>query len=159
MERFFNNTPQPYSSENFVANLSSAEIEVAKVFVAATDTEGFASAGADLESYLHSKEGEDYAKTLSLLPVTENKKFESGFSLFKHKIPTWIFLLVCIYLMILAFRKNLSLIPLLGLISCLYMMSEMGVSNWIGFSIWLIVGLIIYFAYSRKNSKLNSSQL
>ena len=24
---------------------------------------------------------------------------------------------------------------------------------------WLIVGLIIYFAYSRKNSKLNSSQL
>jgi len=35
-------------------------------------------------------------------------------------------------------------------------MSEMGVTNWIGFSIWLVVGLIIYFSYSRKNSKLNT---
>ena len=43
---------------------------------------------------------------------------------------------------------------MLGLVSCLYMMSELGVSNWIGFGIWLFVGLIVYFGYSRKNSKL-----
>ena len=47
------------------------------------------------------------------------------------------------------------LIPLLGLICCLYMMSELGVSNWIGFSIWLAIGLVIYFLYGYKNSKLN----
>ncbi|MGZ4157021.1 MAG: amino acid permease C-terminal domain-containing protein, partial [Bacteroidia bacterium] len=54
-----------------------------------------------------------------------------------------------------AFRQNLSLIPMLGLICCLYMMAELGLSNWIGFSIWLLVGLLIYFGYSRKHSKLN----
>ena len=55
----------------------------------------------------------------------------------------------------ISFRKNLSLIPLLGLICCLYMMAELSVWNWTYFTIWLIIGLLIYFTYSRKNSKLN----
>jgi hypothetical protein len=37
------------------------------------------------------------------------------------------------------------------------MMSELNVSNWIGFGVWLIVGLLVYFGYSRKHSKLNAS--
>jgi hypothetical protein len=35
------------------------------------------------------------------------------------------------------------------------MMSEMGISNWTGFGIWLIVGLIIYALYGFRKSKLN----
>jgi len=155
MERFLMNTPQSYDSQSFVGNLSSAEIDETRKTILASDAAGFAASGSDLESYLGSKDNTAYESLLSTIPVPENKKFESGLSLFKHKIPTWIFILVSIYLVVLAFRKNLSLIPLLGLVSCLYMMSEMGVSNWIGFSIWLIAGLIIYFTYSRKNSKLN----
>jgi hypothetical protein len=50
--------------------------------------------------------------------------------------------------------SDLSLIPLLGLVSCLYMMAELSVWNWIYF-IWLLIGLTIYFGFSRKNSKLN----
>ena len=50
--------------------------------------------------------------------------------------------------------ENLSLIPVLGLLSCLYMMCELGISNWIGFGIWLVVGLMVYFAYGYKHSKL-----
>jgi basic amino acid/polyamine antiporter, APA family len=46
---------------------------------------------------------------------------------------------------------------LLGLLSCLYMMSELGVSNWIGFGIWLAVGLIIYFSYGYRKSKLRQA--
>jgi hypothetical protein len=38
------------------------------------------------------------------------------------------------------------------------MMSELGLSNWTGFSIWLLVGLIIYFGFSYKNSKLNKTE-
>jgi hypothetical protein len=35
------------------------------------------------------------------------------------------------------------------------MMAQIDLKNWIGFVIWLIVGLIIYFTYSYKKSKLN----
>jgi hypothetical protein len=76
-------------------------------------------------------------------------KYESGFSLFKHKIPMWIFLITLIGLAVWSFKSNLSLIPLLGLI-CLYMMAELSVWNWIYFGIWLLLGLVIYFGFSRK---------
>jgi hypothetical protein len=39
------------------------------------------------------------------------------------------------------------------------MMSELGISNWIGFGLWLVLGLIVYFTYSRKNSKLNPNKV
>jgi hypothetical protein len=66
--------------------------------------------------------------------------------LFKHKIPGF-FLISLIGLTIWSFRENLS-IPLLGLVSCLYMMAELSV--WIYFSAWLLIGLTIYFGFSRK---------
>ncbi len=97
----------------------------------------------------------DYETIIKDLPITEAQKYETGLSLFKHKIPMWIFLIVLVGLTIWTYRKNLSLIPLLGLVCCLYMMAELSVWNWIYFSIWLLIGLIIYFSYSRKNSKLN----
>ena len=51
--------------------------------------------------------------------------------------------------------ENLSLIPVMGLLSCLYLMTELGYTNWIRFLIWLGIGLVIYFTYSYKNSRLN----
>ena len=52
------------------------------------------------------------------------------------------------------FKKNLSLIPVLGLSSCLYLMTELGITNWTRFALWLLVGLIIYIFYGYRNSKL-----
>jgi amino acid transporter len=72
-------------------------------------------------------------------------------------IPMLVFILVCIVMTILSFTKNLSLIPLLGLISCCYLLTGMAVSNWMWFGVWLVIGLVIYFAFSYKNSKLNDS--
>ncbi|MFI5157026.1 MAG: amino acid permease [Chitinophagales bacterium] len=157
MMNFLNNTPKMYTSENLIVHLSHEEIETAKSNVMQNDSVAFAASNFDLESYLSSLNPEKYSSMIQTLPVDEHKKFESGFSLFQHKIPTWVFILVCLYLVVLSFRKNLSLIPLLGLISCLYMMSEIGVTNWVGFTIWLLVGLIIYFTFSYRNSKLNKS--
>jgi basic amino acid/polyamine antiporter, APA family len=157
MQSFLNNTPQMYSSEDFISRLSVNEIETVRGVVAEKDSTGLDASNNDLESYLSSLRHERYASLVQSLPIEEDKKLESGMSLFKHKIPTWIFLIVCVYLLVLAMRKNLSLIPLLGLISCLYMMSEISVTNWIGFTIWLIVGLVIYFGYSYRNSKLSKS--
>jgi amino acid transporter len=114
-------------------------------------------ASADLEEVL-SKFSEDdkvYENIVNSLPIDNNLKYESGFQLFKHKIPMWIFLLSLLYFASWSWRKNLSLIPLLGLVCCLYMMAELSVWNWIYFSCWLLIGLAIYFGFSYKNSKLN----
>jgi amino acid transporter len=74
---------------------------------------------------------------------------------FGHKIPSLIFWIFTLFLTIVSVPKRLSLIPSLGLLSCLYMMSEIPLQNWIYFGIWLLIGLVIYFTYSRKHSKLN----
>lgn len=71
-----------------------------------------------------------------------------------ENFPFFIFLLLSAGLAVTSFIKNLSLIPVLGLLSCLYLMTEMGYTNWLRFLIWLVVGLIIYFSYSYRNSKI-----
>ncbi len=70
-------------------------------------------------------------------------------------LPMLFFFALCIVMSFMAFIKNLSLIPLLGLVSCCYLLTGMAVSNWKWFGIWLLVGLVFYFSYGRKHSKLN----
>jgi amino acid transporter len=72
-----------------------------------------------------------------------------------QKISTIIFWMAAIALSILALRKNYSLIPLLGLTSCLYLLTGMSSSNWKWFSLWLLLGLVIYFIYGYRKSKLH----
>ncbi len=75
-----------------------------------------------------------------------------------EKLPMLIFILSSLALAIGSFVKRLSLIPVLGLISCLYIMTGLGYINWLRFVIWLIVGLVIYFAYGRKKSRLATKE-
>ncbi len=70
-------------------------------------------------------------------------------------VPMLVFFILCIIMTVLSFLKNLSLIPVLGLVSCCYLLTGMAGSNWIWFSIWLSIGLCVYFLYSRSHSKLN----
>jgi hypothetical protein len=86
--------------------------------------------------------------------VDPEKPGVAGFEVFKHRIPLVGFLILTAYLCTLSFRKNLSLIPLLGLTSCGYLMTELGIVNWYRFGIWLVAGLVIYFLYGIRNSKL-----
>jgi len=81
-------------------------------------------------------------------------KETNALQLFFQRLPMWFFVIVCMLMTWLSFRKNLSLIPVLGLIVNFYLMSEIGISNWIGFLVWLAIGLLIYFNYGYKNSKL-----
>jgi amino acid transporter len=69
-------------------------------------------------------------------------------------IPLLVFYLLCLVLAYFSFRKNWSLIPLLGLVSCCYLLTGMAVNNWQWFGIWLLVGLVCYFAYGWRHSKL-----
>ncbi|MCJ1805330.1 MULTISPECIES: amino acid permease [Flavobacterium] len=74
-------------------------------------------------------------------------------------LPLIVFFIFTLIMTVLSFLKKLSLIPLLGLISCCYLLTGMAVSNWKWFGIWLVIGLVIYFSYGFKNSKLNKKKL
>ena len=66
-----------------------------------------------------------------------------------------IYIIINLILVVISYLKNLSLIPLLGLSSCLYLLTGMTHNNWFWFGLWFIVGLGIYFFYGKKHSKLN----
>jgi amino acid transporter len=69
-------------------------------------------------------------------------------------MPRMLLLATLLLLTISSFFKRISLIPSLGLLSCLYLMAELSAQNWERFFIWLGLGLAIYFIYGYRNSKL-----
>jgi|EP01037_Dinobryon_pediforme_P011541 amino acid transporter len=71
-----------------------------------------------------------------------------------ENFPMFLFIILSVVLAALSFLKNLSLIPVLGLLSCFYLMTELGYTNWLRFLIWLVIGLVIYFTYGYKHSVL-----
>jgi APA family basic amino acid/polyamine antiporter len=75
------------------------------------------------------------------------------------------FILVCIGVLILrhrepgrrrTFRVPLSpLLPLLGVVACLYLMFGLPWVTWVRFGLWLVVGMIVYFFYGFRRSRLD----
>jgi len=155
---FLNNVPQVNEPASIVTSLNKEQTAQVYQFLIENDKENVdTNKTSDLEQILseYHNDSDKYAKVVESLPIDNSLKYETGFALFKHKIPMYIFLIVLLGLTVWSWRQNLSLIPLLGLVCCLYMMAELSVWNWIYFFIWLLIGLAIYFGYSRKNSKLN----
>ncbi len=85
---------------------------------------------------------------------TDGDPTHSTMHVFTEKIPYFAFTILVLAITIVGFIKNFSLIPVLGLMSCFYLMTELGTTNWIRFIAWLVIGLVIYFSYSIKKSKL-----
>jgi APA family basic amino acid/polyamine antiporter len=73
------------------------------------------------------------------------------------------FVLVAIGVLILRFREPerrrgfrapLGLTaPVMTILTCLLLMAGLPIMNWIRFFIWLVIGLVIYFSYSRFHSE------
>lgn len=154
---FISNTPKVINPVSFVTSLNNEELTTIKQEITASPVV-LQGKQIDAEAYLSNLNSDQYESFLSKSSIDYHKKYESGWHLFKHKIPMWIFLIICLVITYLSITKNLSLIPVLGLISCLYMMCELELSNWVGFGIWLVVGLVIYFLYGYKNSKLGQEE-
>jgi basic amino acid/polyamine antiporter, APA family len=49
------------------------------------------------------------------------------------------------------------LLPLVGIAICLLLMVNLPRQTWILFGVWLAIGLVIYFAYGRRHSRLNTN--
>jgi basic amino acid/polyamine antiporter, APA family len=79
---------------------------------------------------------------------------DSVWDVIKHKIPHFAFLIVAVSVSISGIIRRLSLIPVLGLITNFYLMSQLGITNWLRFLIWLVIGLVIYFAYGIRKSRI-----
>ncbi|MBS1772213.1 MAG: amino acid permease [Bacteroidetes bacterium] len=72
----------------------------------------------------------------------------------RTKVPYIIFGCVFFAVALLSFVNSYSLIPVLGFLCCTYLLCESGTTNWERFLGWLVVGMVIYFLYGRKKSKL-----
>jgi APA family basic amino acid/polyamine antiporter len=111
--------------------------------------------------FLFAQFGHDYFSGMFNFDFSANSGFRSGESSFMDlatpKISIIIFWGTCVLLSVLTFIKKYSLIPLMGVTTCLYLLTGMTKSNWAWFLGWLFLGLIIYFLYGYKKSKLNDA--
>ena len=90
---------------------------------------------------------------LTIIGIYAPEHFKNIFTL--DGLPMLLFWLVAIIVTIFTFLRSFSVIPVMGLISCFYLMAQETYIVWIRFLAWLIIGLFIYFLYSYKNSKLS----
>lgn len=77
----------------------------------------------------------------------------------QHKIPMLGYILLSTVLTYFCFRRKLSLVPVLGLLTCGYLMTQLEILSWVRFIIWLTVGLCLYFTYGFRHSKLNAERV
>ena len=153
---FVQNEPTYKTSEEMLLQLNEPQIQTLKKDAMSVNQTLDAEKNVVELDVLYAEE----AGAMKLAEVIEQKEWNNihlkneGWSHFANKIPSWIFILFTIFITIMAVRNKLSLIPILGLLSCLYMMSQLALANWIYFTIWLLLGLVIYFLYGRKHSKL-----
>ena len=78
------------------------------------------------------------------------------------------FILVCIGILILrsreperrrAFRVPWSpVLPLLGVVACIYLMLGLPWITWVRFGLWLVVGMVVYFSYGFRRSRLSAGR-
>ena len=66
-----------------------------------------------------------------------------------------VFVALALYMAVMSFLRNYSLIPVLGMLCCAYLMIEIPAKSWLVFFLWMGLGLIIYFLYGAKHSKLS----
>jgi len=76
------------------------------------------------------------------------------------------FVLVCIGVMVMrkkmpdaprAFRTPwVPFVPVAGIVICLALMYSLPNESWVRLVVWMALGIIIYFIYGKKNSKLNN---
>ncbi len=77
------------------------------------------------------------------------------------------FVIVCAGIIVLRYKSPqlnrpfrtpfVPLVPLLGILICGYMMLNLGFDTWLRLVIWMAVGVLIYFLYGRRHSKLQNT--
>jgi len=111
-----------------------------------------AEKNATVDNYIKGLEDDKFNDAVRASAIPESQKYNTGFLGILYNFPNYLFFILIALISIYTFIRNFSLIPVLGLMSCFYLMTELGYTNWIRFLVWLVVGLIIYFTYSYRHS-------
>ena len=80
------------------------------------------------------------------------------------------FMLVCIGIIILRVKDpgrergfrvpgGTWFLPVIGALSCVYLARYLPASSWWRFGLWLVVGMVVYFSYSYRHSRLRHPHL
>jgi amino acid transporter len=111
--------------------------------------------GAMVGAQLLSK---NYFTNLLHFDFSGNEDYLSGKKSFMDmalpQISLIIFWLSALVLSAFSLVKKYSFIPLMGVITCMYLLTGMSKSNWIWFIGWLLLGILFYFLYGYRKSKL-----
>ncbi|MCW8452192.1 amino acid permease [Legionella quinlivanii] len=96
----------------------------------------------------------------ALLPISELAELVNIGTLFA-------FITVCIGVIVMRYTHPdlprpfrtpfMPVVPILGVISCLYLLINLPTLSLLRFVIWMAIGLVIYFSYSYKHSALNGA--
>ena len=106
------------------------------------------------EEYIKNLEDDKFNDAVRATDLNESQKYYTGWQGVVYNFPNYLFFILIFIISIYTFIRNFSIIPVLGLMSCFYLMTELGYTNWIRFLGWLVIGLVIYFTYSYKHSLL-----
>ncbi|WP_373552350.1 amino acid permease [Haliscomenobacter sp.] len=91
--------------------------------------------------------------------IGASKRLGAAFSNIGHEgyqeVLFILFIALALSMAVMSFLRNYSLIPVLGMLCCSYLMIEIPAKSWLVFFLWMGLGLIIYFLYGAKNSKLS----
>lgn len=64
------------------------------------------------------------------------------------------YMLLAVYTAVFSVIRSWSVIPVMGVLTCAYLLIEIPAVSWEWFLIWMALGLIIYFVYGYKHSTL-----
>jgi APA family basic amino acid/polyamine antiporter len=53
---------------------------------------------------------------------------------------------------------GVPVVPIIGALLCFYLMKQLTIQTWLRFIVWLLVGLVIYFLYGRRHSRLQHGE-
>ncbi|WP_018680292.1 amino acid permease [Actinokineospora enzanensis] len=77
------------------------------------------------------------------------------------------FVVVCVAVIVLRHRQpdlprtfrtpGMPVVPIVGIVFSLWLITFLTAVTWLRFAIWFVLGLVVYFAYGRRHSELNST--
>ena len=47
---------------------------------------------------------------------------------------------------------------MLSALACLYLMTNLSIETWLRFAVWMVLGVVFYFVYGRRNARLAAKQ-
>lgn len=84
--------------------------------------------------------------------------FEVGHIILFSEVLFLIFIVSSFIAGFFTYKLKLNIIPIVGALSCIFLMTEIPAISWVFFLIWLAIGLTIYFGYSKNHSNLNPNK-